>query len=253
MRHATKCLTAAIALACANAAAVTVTPAPGGTTRQGTITRSNIFTPSAASAVQPTTITINQPANVTPRPVENTTKVDVRAQQTEAATAGTHSSGSTSSLGPLANAGATSGAGATGAGSSTGAGTGTTTTTVPFTTVVGSPFIVNPADATTGSIVSNAAALPMASNGTIGASDVYSAPLLASNGIIVTEDQLQSRANATNVDRAIAQVQRDRKRIGRNGQLLYSIAPRTNVDRSHEAPDDGPTPALSGYNSALAR
>jgi hypothetical protein len=41
--------------------------------------------------------------------------------------------------------------------------------------------------------------------------------------------------------------------VGRNGQLLYSVAPRTNVDRSWQMPDDGPSPALTGSNSTLTR
>jgi len=268
MRPLTKCLTAAVALACAQATMAATTtsfkPAPSGTPsvlNNGTVIRSAITTPAGSSATLPSSITINQPNAVQPRAVDpnSVTTVDVRAQQTAAATAGTHSSGSTSSLGPLANNGAssvnsgtgtTSGTGATGTGSSTGT---TTTTTTTGGAVVGSPFLVNPSDLTTGAFANNASALPLASNGMVGSSDVYSAPVLASNGIAVTEDQLVARANAGNVDRAINQVQRDRKRMGRNGQLLYSIAPRTNVDRSKEMPDDGPSPALSGYNSALAR
>ena len=56
------------------------------------------------------------------------------------------------------------------------------------------------------------------------------------------------RAGAS-LDRVINQASRDRRKIGRNGQLLHSIAPRTNVDRSAEMPDDGPTPALKGLIS----
>jgi hypothetical protein len=48
------------------------------------------------------------------------------------------------------------------------------------------------------------------------------------------------------MNQVIGTAKRDRKRVGRNGQLLYSIAPRTNADRSREVPDDGPTPALTG-------
>jgi hypothetical protein len=58
-----------------------------------------------------------------------------------------------------------------------------------------------------------------------------------------TNDTVRSSAS---LDRVIKQSERDRRKIGRNGQLLYSIAPRTNVDRSNEMPDDGPTPALKG-------
>ena len=253
MRPTTRCLTAAVALAFAHAAfAATIASTPGGTPtlHRNTPVTSALTVPGTPSATQPATITINQPAPVEPRKVENVTTVDVRSQQTQAATAGTHSSGSTSSLGPLA----------TGTGSSTGNtnATGSTTengtvTALPFTGAVGTPFLVNPSDATSGALASTSNGQAMTNNGVAGSSDFSSAPLVASNGIVVTEDQLNARVNASNVDRAIAQVQRDRKRAGRNGQLLYSIAPRTNVDRSNEAPNDGPSPALSGYNSALAR
>jgi hypothetical protein len=55
------------------------------------------------------------------------------------------------------------------------------------------------------------------------------------------------------LDRVIKSAEKDRKKIGKNGQLLNSIAPRTNVDRSAEMPDDGPTPALSGLSNGLVR
>ncbi len=42
-------------------------------------------------------------------------------------------------------------------------------------------------------------------------------------------------------------------KIGRNGQLLQSIAPRTNVNRTNQMPDDGPSPTLTGTDSALTR
>ena len=252
MRPTTRCLTAAVALAFAHAAfAATIASTPGGTPtlHRNTPVTSALTVQGTPSATQPATITINQPAPVEPRKVENVTTVDVRSQQTQAATAGTHSSGSTSSLGPLAAGGSSSVNAGTGTGSTTENGT---VTTLPFTGAVGTPFLVNPSDATTGSLATASNGQAM-NNGVAGSSDFSSAPLVASNGIVVTEDQLNARVNGSNVDRAIAQVQRDRKRVGRNGQLLYSIAPRTNVDRSNEAPNDGPSPALSGYNSALAR
>ena len=45
-------------------------------------------------------------------------------------------------------------------------------------------------------------------------------------------------------DPAVRKELRKRQNLKRNGQLLYSIAPRTNVDRTWQTPDDGPTPAL---------
>jgi hypothetical protein len=112
------------------------------------------------------------------------------------------------------------------------------------------PFAVAPfgtADVTSSGPLAASTPPTLASNGVF-ASDVYGMPVLSAN--VVTAEP---GANDASVNRAIRQVQRDRARIGRNGQLLYSIAPRTNVDRSNEMPDDGPSPALSGYNSALAR
>jgi hypothetical protein len=62
---------------------------------------------------------------------------------------------------------------------------------------------------------------------------------------------VEASRNSQSFDRAVNTVKRDRQRIGRNGQLLQSIAPRTDADRSHEMPDDPPSPALTGSSSAL--
>ena len=59
--------------------------------------------------------------------------------------------------------------------------------------------------------------------------------------------------SAVSLDRVIKSAEKDRKKIGRNGQLLNTIAPRTNADRSNEMRDDGPTPALSGLANSLSR
>jgi hypothetical protein len=45
-------------------------------------------------------------------------------------------------------------------------------------------------------------------------------------------------------DPAVRKELRKRQALKRNDQLLYSIAPRTNVDRSWQMPNDPPTPAL---------
>lgn len=81
---------------------------------------------------------------------------------------------------------------------------------------------------------------------------------LASDSTLV---ELQERAmlnsdlarSSVSLNRVIKDAEKDRRKIGRNGQLLHSIAPRTNVDRSREMPDDGPTPALSGLASGFPR
>lgn len=169
----------------------------------------------------------------TPTSAPQQTNVDLRNQQTLDATAGTHASGSTSALGPLAN-GAASVSGATGTTSGVGA-TGTTTL-APY---LATPMYANPSDSTLG----------VASTTTPTTSALASTDLVYGNASLVTEAQV----NGVNVDRAINQVSRERKRVGRNGQLLYSIAPRTNVDRTAQMPDDGPSPALTGSNSTLTR
>ena len=161
------------------------------------------------------------------------TNVDLRNQATLDATAGTRASGSTSALGPLAN-------GSTSAGSGTGATTGFTGTAA-LAPYVATPLYANPSDSTAGTATSTTPT-------TMASADVYGSAT-ASSGIVVTEAQ----ANSASVSRAINQVSRDRKRIGRNGQLLYSIAPRTNVDRSAQMPDDPPMASLTGSNSTLTR
>jgi hypothetical protein len=177
--------------------------------------------------------------STTTAPPTNTTTVDVRNQQTLDAVAANHASGSTSSLGPLAGASSLAPATTSGVGAGTTVGT---TGVLPFAVA---PF--GTSDVTSSAAVASTTTPTLATNGVF-ASDVYGTPVLSANG--VTAEQA---ANDASVNRAIRQVSRDRARVGRNGQLLYSIAPRTHVDRSNEMPDDGPSPSLSGYNSALAR
>ena len=243
----------------------------------GTLIRSStaIQTPANTSTTTTTGTTTNNGNSTFTQP-QNATNVDVRDQQTQEAVAGTHSSGSTSALSPLATGnasvnspttagtGTTSGLGATGTGSSTGtATTGTTTGAAVGTTGVGT---VNGFPAVGGAGV-------VGTNGVVvipsGASSDFTSGLAATQGNtilangIATNDvvagsvlvpEATSAANGASVNRAINQVSRDRKRVGRNGQLLYSIAPRTSgVDRSNEMPDDGPSPALTGSNSTLTR
>ena len=76
---------------------------------------------------------------------------------------------------------------------------------------------------------------------------------LLNNGSAGAAIATDGARNSQSLDKAIKQAERDRKKIGRNGQLLQSIAPRTSVDRSEQMPDDGPSPALSGSASALNR
>src|SRR5262249_21271543 len=212
-----------------------------------------IPTPAAAAPAPGTTTTT---ASTAPKPT-NFTTIDVRNQQTLDAVAANHAPGSTSSLGPLAGSPTVSGftlgetSGST-PGTTTGAGTGATGTGTTATTPSGAiavPVFSSPSDMTSGgTIVSTSTTAPVVASNAVIASDVYGTPVLSAS--VVTPDQA---ANDAAVNRALRQVARDRARVGRNGQLLYSIAPRTNVDRSNEMPDDGPSPSLSGYYSALTR
>ena len=274
-------LAAAIALALAGqayaATAVSTSSAGTGaaaTSSTGTAvtgTNSNLIRSSTAvpaPANTAATSTTNTTTNNTSTSTNTTTStrtgtnVDVRNLQTQQAVAGTHASGSTSALGPFATGnasvnspttagtGTTSGLGATGTGSSNGTtNTGTATTsaagTVPF---IVTPIYSNPSDVTAGFATIPAANGSIMANGIAG-NDVYASAATAPDVTMAA-----NAANGVSVDRAINQVSRDRKRVGRNGQLLYSIAPRSNgVDRSREMPDDGPSPALTGSNSTLAR
>ncbi len=194
--------------------------------------------------------------NTTTQAPQNTTAVDQRAQATRQATSSAFASGSTSSLGPLAGTatttfgtGSTSGAGATGtAGTPTGVTTGTGVAAFGSVgTAVGVPVFATSGDVTSGA--APVTTLAASTTPTFTNADIVANAQLAQNGIVVTD----TLANGANVDRAIAQVQRDRKRIGRNGQLLYSVAPRTNVDRTWQMPDDGPGLSLNGMNSTLAQ
>jgi hypothetical protein len=179
-----------------------------------------------------TTTTSNQAVSL-----PNATSVDVRNQQTMAATAITHASGSTSAIDNLIAEGA-AGPGVTTTGT-----TGTTTGTTLNPPLISGYAFGNPSDVTSLPYAANTAPVTLASNATLGSDVIANAQVT----------QFEAARNGANVNRAIAQVQRDRKRIGRNGQLLYSIAPRTNVDRSAEMPDDGPPPSLTGSYSTLTR
>ena len=262
MRPLTNALAASIALAlaagAATAATTTTTTTPA--TRTGTLSIANgngltgTFVPSntppvtappsgATTATSTSTTTTGPVANP-----PNATNVDVRNQQTLAATAGTHASGSTSAIDNLIAQGLVTTNTET-TGTTSGAAPGTTGTTVGSVGgVATSPYIAgyafaNPSDVTSLPYAATTSTAPV----TLA---MNTAPDIVANAQVT---QLENARNDANVNRAIAQVQRDRKRIGRNGQLLYSIAPRTNVDRSAEMPDDPLPAALTGSNSTLTR
>ncbi len=200
-------LTAAVALVFANAQAATIT-----TTSSPTITRA----PS--------------------------TTVDVRAQQTNAATALTHASGSTSANSALLTLSDAQ---------------RTTQSHQPFAPGVTSPGIVLRNGAIVGEASDNTSGVTTSDNTAIAANSIYAAgDMIGGASVLDTTVAANPAAqvNGASFDRAIREVKKERRRIGRNGQLLNTIAPRTNgVDRSREMPDDPLPAALTGTNSTLVR
>jgi len=70
--------------------------------------------------------------------------------------------------------------------------------------------------------------------------------VVASNGAILSGSAFvpQVGVATTENDPRVRRELDKRRNLKRNGQLLYSIAPRTNVDRSWQMPDDPISPAL---------
>lgn len=231
--------------------------APAATT---TSTPMNMTT--ASSGSQPTTTrgsgstgttgTATPPNNNTGNSVDLRFQQTLQATQSQRASAGTAASqfAQANEQGPLTSAPGTTTTSTGVSGSTTGTGTTTGTTTGNegnVTTAVGTGGFIG----AVGTIVNPGEPVFDANGNVVGASTGFTtntttttayAPALQSNGIanadIVVADNTMNQVIGT--------AKRDRHRIGRNGQLLYSIAPRTNVDRSAEVPDDGPTPALTG-------
>ncbi|MGZ5040222.1 MAG: hypothetical protein ACXWBQ_05720 [Usitatibacter sp.] len=111
-----------------------------------------------------------------------------------------------------------------------------------------SPLIVNGAF---GGVTSNGEQMNgAASTGYVAAAQIDQGQF---NGNLGSAVAVETALDSQRFDRAVNVVKRDRQRVGRNGQLLLSIAPRTNADRSREMPDDPPSPALTGSNSFLTR
>jgi hypothetical protein len=188
----------------------------------------------------------------------NTTQSDQRAAATDQAVQPQRSSANTSSSQILAATTAqpaatvsptpgttTSGGSATGTtsgGTTTGGtGTGGTTGAIVVGSSLGFPGSV-------GTIVNSGEPAVDANGNIVGSTAAYAAAPAAAQ--LAMAAPIYSSAEVAYADNTMNQVigeaKRDRHRVGRNGQLLYSIAPRTNVDRSREVPDDGPSPALTG-------
>ena len=224
--------------------------------------------------VAPTQMTNSQPAapssgtgstasNTVIAPT-NTTKTDQRAAATDQAVQPERSSANTSAsqirtattAQPAATVSPTSGT-TTSGGSATGTTGGTTTggTTNGGTTATGGTAtgtVVGSSLGFPGSVgtIVNSGEPTVDANGNIVASNAAYAVTPAATQVVTTSAPVYSSAEVAFADNTMNQVigeaKRDRRRVGRNGQLLYSIAPRTNVDRSKEVPDDGPSPALTG-------
>ena len=219
------------------------TQAQAATTSSGTIVAgSGMRSGSAVTATSATGIPSAAPAAPTgtnsgtgsPVKLSNTTTVDVRNAQTMDATATTRLSGPS----PFTSGGAST---TTAPGSSS---------TLPTTGTTGG-VVVGGTDLTgiTGTVVpvTNLGS-PLVFNGAVG-SDLVAENMDQGNGVAIagnTPTAADYARSSVSLDRVIKSAERDRRKVGRNGQLLYSIAPRTSVDRTNEMPDDGPTPALKG-------
>jgi hypothetical protein len=223
------------------AGAGTFTQAQAATKSAGTIVAgSGMHSGSTVTATSATGIPSAAPAAPTstatasPVALSNTTTIDVRNAQTMQATAVTRLSGPS----PFTSGGAST---TTAPGSSS---------TVPATGTTGG-VVVGGTDVTgitgTTAPVTNLGN-PLVFNGAVG-SDLIAENMDQGNGVAIannTPTAADYARSSVSLDRVIKSAERDRRKAGRNGQLLYSIAPRTNVDRSNEMPDDGPTPALKG-------
>ncbi len=189
-------------------------------------------------------------------PASVATSTGTTSNTTTGNTTGNTSGNTTANTGTSSTSTTASANGTTGATSAN----GTTASIVPIPGALVAPGVitfVNPAliNGTMGGITSEGERV-VDSNGNV--YDVTNANLSANaplqyNGSVGTSVAVDTLRSSQDFDRAVKQVERDRKKIGRNGQLLQSIAPRTNVDRTNQMPDDGISPTLTGYYSALTR
>jgi len=179
----------------------------------------------------------------------NTTKTDQRAAATDQAVQPQRSSANTSASqlrsATGTAAGTSTGTGASGSGSTTTTGgttTGATTTGVVVGSSLGFPGSV-------GTIVNSGEPVVDMNGNIVGSNAAYALSPAVGQEVTTAPPQYVGAEVAladNTMNQVIGNAKRDRHRVGRNGQLLYSIAPRTNVDRSREVPDDGPSPALTG-------
>lgn len=226
----------------------------GGTTN-GTVAPTNNTTAAPITAPAPASSSgssASSSSSGTSLAPTNTTSTDQRAAATSQAVQPERASGNTAASqfqAATASPGAATVSQTTGATSSNGATStsagssgATTTATGGINSVLGFPgsvgTIVNsgePVVDTNGNIVSASAAYAVTPQVT--ETTGYAAPQYIGADVAVADNTM---------NQVIGDAKRDRRRVGRNGQLLYSIAPRTSVDRSAQMPDDGPSPALKG-------
>ena len=243
MRQLSTTLAAAVALAFATAAqSATLGTASMGTVSTGTASTGAASTSTTAFVGQAPTISASPSTSTTPTMTRApNTNVDVRAQQTTAATALTHASGSTSANEALLSLPdsvrhATIPSLAPGV-------------TSPGIVLRNGEIVSNPSEATN--------SVATTDNGAIAANQIYAAGEMIGGTSVLDTTAVTNQAapvSGASFDRAIREVSKERRRIGRNGQLLNTIAPRTNgVDRSREMPDDPLPASLTGTNSTLVR
>jgi len=235
-------------------------PAASGPATRTTTTGTEVTAPAPASSGTTSSGSSGTDAGTVIQPT-NTTKVDQRNAQTNDAVQANRASGNTaaSQMASAASGGPTT-QGSSGS-STVNSVTGTTTTgsagsTTGGTTGTGAPTVTGANGLLGGiGIVVNSGEPTVDANGNIIAGPGAYSANAATTSYAASSQYIQPYNGVANADVVVADntmnqvigtAQRDRKRVGRNGQLLYSIAPRTSVDRSREVPDDGPTPALTG-------
>ena len=210
------------------AAPATATGSSGGTTTSGGTTSGGTTT--TTSAMSATTVIPAQPT-----PPSRTASGATTTEQTS----GTSQSGT--STGDAFSGSSRGGAPAVGevaANALTSTGQPVTNPTGVFNGPTGIPIVVDNGAVAAGAVTLNGeriAANP--ANPTITGVDLgYAGAAIA--------PQVGVATSATATTPAERKELRKRQNLPRNGQLLYSIAPRTNVDRTRQMPDDPISPAL---------
>jgi hypothetical protein len=215
------------------AAPATTTGTSGGATTSGTTTSggtTNGGTTTTTSAMSATTVIPAQPS-----PPSRTASGATTTEQTS----GTSQSGT--STGDAFSGSSRGGAPAVGevaANTLTTTGQPVTNPTGVFNGPTGIPIVVDNGAVAAGAVTLNGeriAANPATAT-------ITGVDLGYAGAAIVPQVGVATSATATTP--AERKELRKRQNLPRNGQLLYSIAPRTNVDRTRQMPDDPISPAL---------